>query len=69
MYENEHIDNSHLYTYATTNYSDWLQPNLTEEKRARQEAIARRMSQIMAEAYWAQLRQHKDEWWNEINGV
>lgn len=67
MHENEYSDNHILHTYATSGYLDWLRPEMTPEKRARQEEIARRMSQLMAEAYWQQLRQHKDEWWEDFN--
>lgn len=52
-------------SYASTNYLEWLNPGLSEEKRARQEEIHRRMSHMMAEAYWRELHDRKQAWWNE----
>jgi len=54
-------------TYATTNYLYWLNPEIDKEKRERQEAIHRRMSQMLIESYQKQLKIHRDEWWEEFN--
>lgn len=65
MNESKHYNNSDMPSYASTNYLEWLNPGLSEEKRARQEEIHRRMSHMMAEAYWRELRDRKQAWWNE----
>jgi len=52
-------------TYATSNYLEWLHPGLSEERMARQEEIARRMSRMMAESYWKELHERREAWWLE----
>jgi len=53
-------------TYATTNYLEWLHPGLSEERRARQEEIHRRMSQMMVEAYWRQIHENRERFFNSL---
>lgn len=49
-----------LPPYPTTDYLYWLNPNMSEEQRQREEAIHRKMSQMLVKSYWKQIHEARE---------
>ena len=65
MNENEPGDHIDYPLYATAYYMERMHPGLDLERRMRQEEIAKRISHMLTENYYREIRENREQWWRE----